>query len=189
MQLGEMHDDWKGEEWIAYTCLLQCRHVASRLIDGNRVTVICGKPSANLYAGTIHAPNVGRTRSGGGASITENLYRFRAPNMLQQNTIASTLVYNSYVHNNNSLLHAAQELRGSYKTLPYNSYNSAPLSILEHHCPRKSRYQSTAFRSCSRVTNIRIVVGCRRVHAGTQPLNMNIGPSFLKDVLITCSVD
>ena len=103
MQLGEMHDDWKGKGWIAYTCLLQCRHVASRLIDGNRVTVICGKPSANLYAGTIHAlPNIYTPNTVWGASITENLYRFRALSMLQQNTIASTLVYNSYVHNNNS---------------------------------------------------------------------------------------
>jgi hypothetical protein len=34
-----------------------------------------------------------------------------------------------------------------------------------------------------------MVVGCNRDHAGTQPLNMNIGPSFFSEVLITASVD
>ena len=34
-----------------------------------------------------------------------------------------------------------------------------------------------------------MVVGCRRVHAGSQPLNMNIGPSFAKEARITPSVD
>jgi hypothetical protein len=36
---------------------------------------------------------------------------------------------------------------------------------------------------------IRIVVGFRRVHAGSQPLNMNIAPSFLKELRITVIVD
>lgn len=34
-----------------------------------------------------------------------------------------------------------------------------------------------------------MVVGCNRDHAGTQPLNMNIGPSFFSEALITASVD
>jgi hypothetical protein len=34
-----------------------------------------------------------------------------------------------------------------------------------------------------------MVVGCNRMNAGTQPLNMNIGPSFLREVLITPIVD
>jgi hypothetical protein len=39
------------------------------------------------------------------------------------------------------------------------------------------------------VRKIKIVVGCRRIHAGTQPLNINIAPSFLSEDLITPSVD
>ena len=34
-----------------------------------------------------------------------------------------------------------------------------------------------------------MVVGCRREKAGSQPLNMNIGPSFLREVRITPRVD
>lgn len=34
-----------------------------------------------------------------------------------------------------------------------------------------------------------MVVGWRRDHAGTQPLNMNIAPSFLNEFLITANVD
>ena len=34
-----------------------------------------------------------------------------------------------------------------------------------------------------------IVVGCSRVHAGSHPLNMNIGPSRCIDSLIICIVD
>ena len=34
-----------------------------------------------------------------------------------------------------------------------------------------------------------IVVGWRRVQAGTQPLNMNIAPSFFIEVRIICIVD
>jgi hypothetical protein len=49
--------------------------------------------------------------------------------------------------------------------------------------------KSTKFFSCSNVKNIRMVVGCSRVHAGSHPLNMNIGPSFRREVLITPSVD
>jgi len=49
--------------------------------------------------------------------------------------------------------------------------------------------QSTRFLSCSSVKKIRIVVGCNLDHAGTQPLNMNIGPSFFNEDLITASVD
>ena len=49
--------------------------------------------------------------------------------------------------------------------------------------------QSTAFFSCSSVKKMRIVVGCRRVQAGTQPLNMNIGPSFFIDERMTAMVD
>jgi hypothetical protein len=49
--------------------------------------------------------------------------------------------------------------------------------------------QSTPFFSCSSVRKIRIVVGWRRVHAGTQPLNMNIGPSFAMDFRMTARVD
>jgi len=36
---------------------------------------------------------------------------------------------------------------------------------------------------------MRIVVGCRRVQAGTQPLNMNMAPSFFKEALITPMVE
>ena len=36
---------------------------------------------------------------------------------------------------------------------------------------------------------MRIVVGCSRDHAGTQPLNINIAPSFVKEFLITRRVD
>src|SRR6266478_172957 len=54
---------------------------------------------------------------------------------------------------------------------------------------RSSLVQSTTFFSCSRVTKIRIVVGCNLTQAGTQPLNMNIGPSLRNEFLITCSVD
>ena len=36
---------------------------------------------------------------------------------------------------------------------------------------------------------MRIVVGWRRDHAGTQPLNMNMGPSFANEFLITLKVD
>lgn len=49
--------------------------------------------------------------------------------------------------------------------------------------------QSTPFFNCSSVRKIRIVVGWRRVHAGTQPLNMNIGPSFFIDCRMTARVD
>lgn len=45
--------------------------------------------------------------------------------------------------------------------------------------------QSTTFFNCSSVKKIKIVVGWSRVHAGTQPLNMNIAPSFFSEVLIT----
>jgi len=50
-------------------------------------------------------------------------------------------------------------------------------------------FQSTIFLSCSSVKKIKTVVGWSRVKAGIQPLNMNIGPSFFKEVLITASVD
>lgn len=36
---------------------------------------------------------------------------------------------------------------------------------------------------------MRIVVGCNRHHAGTHPLNMNIGPSVLMAVRMACIVD
>jgi hypothetical protein len=36
---------------------------------------------------------------------------------------------------------------------------------------------------------MRMVVGCRRVQAGTQPLNINIAPSFFNELLITPIVD
>ena len=49
--------------------------------------------------------------------------------------------------------------------------------------------QSTAFFSCSNVKKIKMVVGCRRVQAGTQPLNMNIAPSLRIERLITSIVD
>ena len=49
--------------------------------------------------------------------------------------------------------------------------------------------QSVKFFNCSNVKKIKIVVGCRRVNAGTQPLNMNIAPSFLKELRITAMVD
>jgi hypothetical protein len=49
--------------------------------------------------------------------------------------------------------------------------------------------QSTPFFNCSSVKKMRMVVGCRRVHAGNQPLNMNIAPSFFSDVRITARVD
>ena len=51
------------------------------------------------------------------------------------------------------------------------------------------RVKSTPFFSCSSVRKIKIVVGCSRIQAGTQPLNMNIAPSFLSEDLITPSVD
>ena len=51
------------------------------------------------------------------------------------------------------------------------------------------RFQSTMFFSCSRVRKMRIVVGWRRDHAGSQPLNMNIGPSFANEARITPIVD
>jgi len=51
------------------------------------------------------------------------------------------------------------------------------------------REKSTPFFSCSSVRKIKIVVGCRRIHAGTQPLNINIGPSFFNEDLITPIVD
>jgi hypothetical protein len=52
-----------------------------------------------------------------------------------------------------------------------------------------NRTQSTRFFSCSSVRKMRMVVGCNRVHAGTHPLNMNIGPSFRREVRITPMVD
>lgn len=55
-----------------------------------------------------------------------------------------------------------------------------------HNVPR---FQSTKRFSCSSVRKMRIVVGWRRVHAGSQPLNINIGPSFASDARITPSVD
>ena len=51
------------------------------------------------------------------------------------------------------------------------------------------RDQSTPFLSCSSVRKMSIVVGCKRVQAGTQPLNMNIAPSFLIDARMTPRVD
>jgi hypothetical protein len=36
---------------------------------------------------------------------------------------------------------------------------------------------------------MRMVVGWRRDHAGSQPLNMNIGPSLANELRITPSVD
>lgn len=52
-----------------------------------------------------------------------------------------------------------------------------------------SRFQSTKRFSCSSVKKMRMVVGWRRVHAGSHPLNMNIAPSFASDARITPSVD
>jgi hypothetical protein len=49
--------------------------------------------------------------------------------------------------------------------------------------------QSTTFLSCSSVRKMRMVVGCSRVKAGTQPLNMNMGPSALSEARITPIVD
>lgn len=49
--------------------------------------------------------------------------------------------------------------------------------------------QSTPFFNCSRVKKIKIVVGWRRVQAGTQPLNMNIAPSDCIEERMTASVD
>ena len=54
---------------------------------------------------------------------------------------------------------------------------------------RSPRYQSTAFLSCSSVIKMSIVVGCSLVHAGSQPLNMNIAPSLRMLWRIICSVD
>lgn len=54
---------------------------------------------------------------------------------------------------------------------------------------RNSRVQSTRFLSCSKVMKMSIVVGCSRIHAGTQPLNMNIAPSLRIDRRMTSSVD
>lgn len=51
------------------------------------------------------------------------------------------------------------------------------------------RCQSTNCFSCSSVKKIRMVVGWRRVHAGSHPLNINIGPSLLSEARITPSVD
>jgi hypothetical protein len=39
------------------------------------------------------------------------------------------------------------------------------------------------------VRKMRIVVGCKRDHAGSQPLNMNMGPSVWSEVRMTASVD
>ena len=58
-------------------------------------------------------------------------------------------------------------------------YNAIPLA----------RPQSTKPLSCSNVTKMRIVVGCRRDHAGSHPLNMNAGPSVCIEWRITFSVD
>ena len=75
------------------------------------------------------------------------------------------------------------------KERKYLFYNGAicedPVGV-PHNVPR---CQSTKRFSCSSVMKIRIVVGWRRVHAGSQPLNMNIGPSFASDARITPSVD
>lgn len=54
---------------------------------------------------------------------------------------------------------------------------------------RSPRVQSTALFNCSSVMKMSIVVGWSRVHAGTQPLNMNIAPSLRIDCRIICSVD
>ena len=54
---------------------------------------------------------------------------------------------------------------------------------------RSPRYQSTAFLSCSSVMKMSIVVGCSLVHAGSQPLNMNIAPSFALERRISSMVD
>lgn len=52
-----------------------------------------------------------------------------------------------------------------------------------------ARVQSTAFFNCSSVMKINMVVGWRRVQAGTHPRNINIAPSFLNEFLMTCMVD
>ena len=54
---------------------------------------------------------------------------------------------------------------------------------------RSSLVQSTTFFSCSKVTKIKMVVGCSLIQAGTQPLKTNIGPSLRNEFLITSSVD
>jgi hypothetical protein len=60
------------------------------------------------------------------------------------------------------------------------------LQARDHNVPR---FQSTTFFSCSRVRKMRMVVGWRRDHAGSQPLNMNIGPSVANELRITPIVD
>lgn len=55
--------------------------------------------------------------------------------------------------------------------------------------PRYSLVQSTRFFSCSNVMKMSMVVGCSLIHAGTQPLSINIGPSFRMDLLINSNVD
>ena len=63
------------------------------------------------------------------------------------------------------------------------------LVLAPHQCFKVFLVQSVKFFNCSNVKKIKIVVGCRRVNAGTQPLNMNIAPSFLKELRITAMVD
>ena len=105
--------------------------------------------------------------------------------------------YNCLIHNNPS----------SLRLLPYNgplSRSHPPnnpilpkiITIVtpQHSLAPYQRFkvalvQSVKFFNCSNVKKIKIVVGCRRVNAGTQPLNMNIAPSFLKELRITAMVD
>lgn len=79
--------------------------------------------------------------------------------------------------------------RYKHKSLQEDSTHAMKLKSLFYKAMPLRRAQSTTFLSCSSVTKMRIVVGCRRDHAGSHPLNMNAGPSVFNEWRITFNVD
>lgn len=89
----------------------------------------------------------------------------------------------------NLLFTPSSSLEGSFKFYPTPAQSQPPGCLLNAQCLAVPLVQSVKFFNCSNVKKIKIVVGCKRVKAGTQPLNMNIAPSFLREERITARVD